>query len=822
MTKTITQSMKQALLVAAMAFGCYTAQAQNFTQMSQYDTLFVDGDTVNLNILAPAANAWGTATVTVYFGGSFGNQDAALEVFGGTSASLGFTPPATGNTCINDSVTFTFPASQLAAWTVNDTLKFRAIASNEVNPGNCEMNRVRLKITYNYCVEPTTGPFAELTLSETTFCASDEAASIVALPAGGTFSGQGLSAAGFNPQGLLPGAHTVRYTYTNADGCTSFYEVPVQIRYGAVINASEDTVCYGETVELNTSMQSVTWYSDIALTDSIGAGNTFTTPAIVNGTTSFYATQVLDGPYFTLDTIATSDSLVVDHNDITGDDRGGIAVTTEYIYMVGDEATVRYDLNLENGIGLPRMDGLFSDLATGQLYTLYNAVTGAPDYDANDHAYATQIRSLNADLTWGTEVITLSDSVYFGYDQSGDRMSGIFAGTGFVMIHSAQDFSSYVISLQDGNVTNLGQTNIYAEDGTQPETSENFAFWGVAEFTENGYAMLYAGDDNTSIIRRTLPDGEPEVAFQFEDLNDLASFTYAPWNNRFYMHYEGGGQFDPQGEMSEILISVPAADSTGNTLRIPFGCPAEIVLTSEVIVTDIVTIETACIDEEQQEIVITTPGGILTGAGTTVSGTEAYFDPAVAGAGVHTIVYSYTSPLLGCVYTDTAIVTVNGLPAVSITSTSAPLCIGDAAVALTATPAGGSFGGTGVEVQSFNPTTAGLGTHEVTYTYTDANGCTNAADVTYDVNCTLGIDQLTTATISIYPNPAANSMFVELGEFNAPAVFTVFDAAGRLVITQQSNGQAAQEINVSTLVNGTYILHVNGAINSHKIFMIAQ
>lgn len=813
--------MKQALLVLAMAFGCYTAQAQNFTQMSQYDTLFVDGDIVNLNILAPAAGAWGTATITVYYEGSFGNQDAALEVFGGTSASLGFTPPSNGNTCINDSVTFTFPASQLAAWIVNDTLKFRAIAGDEVYPENCEMNRVRLKITYNYCVEPTTGPFAELTLSETTFCASDEAASIVALPVGGTFSGQGLSAAGFNPQGLLPGVHAVRYTYTNADGCTSFYEVPVQIRYGAVITASEDTVCYGGTVELNTSMQSVTWYSDIALTDSIGAGNTFTTPAIVNGTTSFYATQVLDGPYFTLDTIATSDSLVVDHDDITGDDRGGMAVTTEYIYMVGDDATARYDLNLENGIDLPRMDGLFSDLATGQLYTLYNAVTGIPDYDENDHVYATQIRSLNADLTLGTEVITLSDSVYFGYDQNGNWMSGLFAGNGFVMIYSAQDFSSYVISLQDGHVTNLGQTNIYAEDETRPETSENFAFWGVAEFTDNGYAMLYAGDDNTSIIRRTLPDGEPEVAFQFEDLNDLASFTYAPWNNRFYMHYEGGGQFDPEYEMDEILISVPAVDSTGNTLRIPFGCPAEVNITRETVAVDIAISESACIDAEQQEIVLTTPGGTLTGAGTSITGEEAFFDPAIAGAGTHTIVYSYTSPL-GCTYTDTETITVHDLPTVNVTSVPAPLCVGDAAVTLTATPAGGAFDGTGVAAQSFDPTTAGLGTHEVIYTYTDANGCTNADAVTYDVNCTLGIDQLAATEISIYPNPAASSMFVTLGEFNAPAVFTIFDAAGRVVITQQSNGQGTQEINVSTLVNGTYILHVTGAVNTHKMFMVAQ
>ena len=42
-------------------------------------------------------------------------------------------------------------------------------------------------------------------------------------------------------------------------------------------------------------------------------------------------------------------------------------------------------------------------------------------------------------------------------------------------------------------------------------------------------------------------------------------------------------------------------------------------------------------------------------------------------------------------------------------------------------PRGGTYSGTGVTGSSFDPDVAGPGTHEITYTYTDGNGCTQSA-----------------------------------------------------------------------------------------------
>lgn len=60
-----------------------------------------------------------------------------------------------------------------------------------------------------------------------------------------------------------------------------------------------------------------------------------------------------------------------------------------------------------------------------------------------------------------------------------------------------------------------------------------------------------------------------------------------------------------------------------------------------------------------------------------------------------------------------------------------PLCAGSPAVPLSGTPPGGIFAGPGVTCSgsacTFNPTTAGVGSHIITYTVTDANGCTKTA-----------------------------------------------------------------------------------------------
>ena len=52
-------------------------------------------------------------------------------------------------------------------------------------------------------------------------CENDASFGLSASPAGGTFSGVGVTGNSFNPGTAGPGIHTLTYTYTSPEGCTS-------------------------------------------------------------------------------------------------------------------------------------------------------------------------------------------------------------------------------------------------------------------------------------------------------------------------------------------------------------------------------------------------------------------------------------------------------------------------------------------------------------------------------------------------------------------------------------------------------------------------
>lgn len=135
-----------------------------------------------------------------------------------------------------------------------------------------------------------------------------------------------------------------------------------------------------------------------------------------------------------------------------------------------------------------------------------------------------------------------------------------------------------------------------------------------------------------------------------------------------------------------------------------------------------------CIDAAQVTVTTSPTGGSLTGTG--ISGTS--FDPSTAGTGTHTITYSYTDGN-GCSAIAEDTVTVNALPNVSVTLADDVVCADATAVAITTSPTGGTLSGTGVNGSEIDPTIAGIGTSNVSYVYTDANGCSNTSTADIEV-----------------------------------------------------------------------------------------
>jgi len=120
--------------------------------------------------------------------------------------------------------------------------------------------------------------------------------------------------------------------------------------------------------------------------------------------------------------------------------------------------------------------------------------------------------------------------------------------------------------------------------------------------------------------------------------------------------------------------------------------------------------------------------GVISGTGINAGN----FNPSNAGQGSHTITYTYTDEN-GCTNSASDPIVVNPLPIVTITNNLSPYCISSNPANLTLTPNGGTLTGSGVTNNQFIPSSAGLGTHQLTYTYTNADGCTNSTTISVDV-----------------------------------------------------------------------------------------
>ena len=142
------------------------------------------------------------------------------------------------------------------------------------------------------------------------------------------------------------------------------------------------------------------------------------------------------------------------------------------------------------------------------------------------------------------------------------------------------------------------------------------------------------------------------------------------------------------------------------------------------------TLSPICLNSPPVNLSGGTPsGGTYSGNGVN----NGQFSPLVSGAGSFELTYTY-SDSAGCSGEDTSVLIVHTLPAVGFSSLS-PVCQNTGPVALSGgSPAGGSYSGIGVGGGIFYTGIAGAGQHTITYSYSNANNCTNSATQQMTVN----------------------------------------------------------------------------------------
>ncbi len=194
--------------------------------------------------------------------------------------------------------------------------------------------------------------------------------------------------------------------------------------------------------------------------------------------------------------------------------------------------------------------------------------------------------------------------------------------------------------------------------------------------------------------------------------------------------------------------------------------------------------------------------GVFNGPGVN----QGQFNPLSAGPGAHNVTYTFTNQS-GCTNTAQATINVFPLPNLTINAPNS-ICIDAPPLQVNLNPAGGTLSGPGVTGNIFNPATAGLGTHTLTYNFTDNNGCSNTITKQITVNPLPTIAINSSTSLCINDNP------ITLSGSPANGVFTL-------------NGNTITTFNPATFGAGNYTLNYsatdnNGCFNSQSFTIVVN
>jgi hypothetical protein len=168
----------------------------------------------------------------------------------------------------------------------------------------------------------------------------------------------------------------------------------------------------------------------------------------------------------------------------------------------------------------------------------------------------------------------------------------------------------------------------------------------------------------------------------------------------------------------------------------------------------------------------------------------------------------------------TTVVNVHSLPNVSFVEPKMACIDWEPYIIQGGIPYGGTYSGLGVSTNVFDPSIAGIGSHEVTYTYTDMNTCTNTAVATLVVDDCANLISLMDESLQLYPNPSTGVVKFSIKQENLLTI-QVLDKSGREVkLIHPTSG--IDEILLTDLADGLYTLILNRTESKtfHKISLL--
>lgn len=415
-----------------------------------------------------------------------------------------------------------------------------------------------------------------------------------------------------------------------------------------------------------------------------------------------------------------------------------------------------------------------------------------------------------------------------------------------VMLDAGTSGISYAWSnaatTQTINVTSAGTYSVMVTDGNSCSNSDTIAV------AFNPLPSVNLGADVTQCGGSVLLDaGNAGATYQWQDASSAQTLTAASTGTYYVVVTDANG-CEGSDTVEVTINALPSVNlgadvsvCAGDTVMLDAGTAGATYAWSNTATTQTINVVTtgiysvlvtdanACSSSDTVSVTFNSNPVVSLGADVTQCGGSVTLDAGNAGANYQwqdastaqtlnvvatgTYYVVVTDPNTGCAGSDTVDVTINPVPSVTLAMANDTVCINWSAFNLSGgSPAGGSYTGTGVNAGMFDPSAAGAGTHTITYTLTDNNGCTGGAtqDVVVDV-CT-GIEEYGSSVVNIYPNPSTGMVMITLAVNDAR--LQVFSPDMKKVIdrnVQGAGGKNQVALDLSGYAKGIYFVVIQSA-----------
>ncbi|MGK7390101.1 MAG: DUF6443 domain-containing protein [Candidatus Cyclobacteriaceae bacterium M2_1C_046] len=599
--------------------------------------------------------------------------------------------------------------------------------------------------------------------STQTACKNSGSVSLTgATPTGGTWSGSYVSSGVFNTSTAPAGNHIVTYSFTDSKGCTNSDTKTFTVNALPTVDAgSTQSACKnsGNITLTGGSPTSGTWSGNYV---SSGVFNTSTAPAgnhiVTYSFTDSKGCTNSDTKTFTVKALPTVDagsnqsacknsgSITLTGATPTGGTWSGSYVSSGAINTNTAPAgnyTVTYSFTDANGC-------TNSDVKTFTVHAL-------PTVDAGSTQSACK-NSGSVSLTGGSP--------------TGGTWSGSYVSSGAFNTNTAPAGNHTVTySFLDGNgcinsdIKTFTVKALPTVDAASTQSAcKNSGNVSLTGATPTGGTWTGNYVSSGAFNTNTAPAGNHTVTYSFTDANgctnsDTKTFTVnalptvdagsnqSACKNSGSVSLTGatptGGAWSGS-YVSSGVFNTNTAPAGNHTVTYSFtdanGCinsDTKTFTVNALPTVDAGSTQTACKNSGGVSLTGATPTG-GTWSGNYVS--SGVFNTNTAPAGNHTVTYSFLDAN-GCINSDTKTFTVNALPTVDAGATQYA-CKNSGSIALESTTptTGGVWSGSYVSSGAFNTNTAPAGNHTVTFTYTDANGCTNSDTKIFTVNALPTVD----------------------------------------------------------------------------------